>query len=94
MQTELNFDDPPTPIGDGRSLWHRQREEQQLALAKKLGLPIGQNVEVWLRGGVRLRGRLQFHEEALIQSIEDQNSKFAVDGVPFQVRDLESCIRI
>ena len=94
MQGELNFDKPVDANVDGITLWRQRREEQQLALARKLGLPIGQNVEVWLRGGVRLRGSLQLHEETLMHSLENQSSKFAVDGIPFLVGELESCIRI
>ena len=94
MQGELNFDHAAPENVDGIALWRKKREQEQLALARKLGLPIGENVEVWLRGGVRLRGRLHLHEEMLIQSLENRHSKFAVDGVPFWVSEMESCIRL
>lgn len=94
MQGELNFDKQGTPGTDGIALWHKQREKDLLELAKRLGLPVGQNVEVWLRSGVRLRGRLQLHEDMLIHSMEDESSKFAVDGIPFLTAEVESCVRI
>ena len=92
MQRELYFGASARPEMDGVSLWRKQREEEQLALAKKLGLPIGRTVEVWLRGGVRLRGKLHLHEETLIYSAVGHDPRFAVDGTPFKVSEMESCI--
>jgi hypothetical protein len=92
MQGELDFNNPLARDVDAIDLWRKQREEQQLELARKLGLPIGQEVEVWLRGAIRLRGKLQLHEETLFHP--EGEKKFAVDGTPFSADEIESCIRI
>lgn len=92
MQPEFDFNGLPGRSVDGIAVWRKQREEQQLELARKLGLPIGQQVEVWLRDGVRLRGRLQFQEEKLIEADETLDLRFAVDGTAFTVEEMESCV--
>ena len=66
MQTEFDFAGLAGKSADGVALWRQEREAQQLELAKKLGLPIGQQVEVCLRGGVRLKGKLLLNEEKLV----------------------------
>lgn len=77
---------------DGIALWRKQQDQHQLEVARKLGLPIGQEVEVWLRGGVRLRGRLRLEE--LFHPESKEGLKVAVDGTVFSVDELESCIRL
>lgn len=94
MQGELDFNASSSREVDAIALWRKQRAEEQVALARKLGLPIGKKVEVWLRGGVRLRGGLQLHEDQLIHSEATGGTRFAVDGTPFLVEEMESCIRI
>ncbi len=64
-------------------------------LARRLGLPLGHPVEVWLCGGVRLRGLLRLKEELLfIHEDNTRSLEFVVDGVSFPYRELESCSRL
>jgi hypothetical protein len=79
---------------DGIEQWRKQRRELQLELARKLGLPIGQQVEVWLKSGIRLRGRLQLHDEMQVAFEENDEFKFSVQGTPFLPAEIESCARI
>ena len=65
-----------------------------MELARRVGLPIGHDVEVWLRGGIRLRGKLQLQEQVLmIEEDRLRHLEMTVDHVPFTYRDMESCTR-
>lgn len=60
----------------------------------ELGLPLNHEVEVWLRGGVRLRGQLTLREEILfVETPRDLNLELVVDGVTFRWTEIESCVR-
>ena len=63
-------------------------------LARRLGLPLDHQVEVWLCGGIRLRGKLRLQEEILF--IEEERVRhlgLVVDHVAFTLREMESCVR-
>jgi hypothetical protein len=96
MHPELNFDAGSNGgHTDGLLAWRKQREEARLALARKLGLPLGQQVEVWLVGNIRLRGRLHLGEEQLFLPADGKEcDRFAVDNVSFRISEMESCKRI
>lgn len=58
-------------------------------------LPIGHQVEVWLFGGVRLRGQLRVREELLfIEEERVRHLELMVDHVAFIYREMESCVRL
>jgi len=64
-------------------------------LARRLGLPLGHQVEVWRYGGIRLRGKLRLQEEVLF--IEEERLRhlgLVVDQVAFAYREMESCVRL
>ena len=64
-------------------------------LARRLGLPLDHQVEVWLCGGIRLRGKLRLQEEILF--IEEERVRhlgLVVDHVAFTFREMESCVRM
>ena len=64
-------------------------------LARQMGLPLEHPVEVWLRGGIRLRGKLRLREEMLfVQSEKESGLSLVVDGVPFTWAEIESCVRL
>jgi hypothetical protein len=97
VQSEFNFDFQTTFGSDDDALshWRKQREQEQLSLAKSLGLPIGAEAEVWLKGGVRLRGRLELDEEMLLHaSASTHNTKFLIGRTPFLYSEVESCVRL
>lgn len=97
MQQEFDFSrtaDAHASI-DPVDTWRSARKRELLELSKSLGLPLGKSVEIWLKGGVRLRGTLGLREEApSYAGITAQNAVFEIDGVPFQAGDLESCVTL
>lgn len=104
MQGEFNFGesaqglDPAEAIPEGSEAgylrWRREREEAIRELRKKLGIPLGYPCEVWLKGGVRLKGLLRLREETLLLDGESlRSAPLEVDGVPFLRREIESCVR-
>jgi hypothetical protein len=95
MQGEFDFGVRSVNAPDPLQAWREQRRRDLTELARKLGLPLGQKVEVWLKCGIRLRGRLEFHEELLFMSGANLgNSEFQVDGTPFTYSEMESCVRL
>jgi hypothetical protein len=92
-QLEINFDS--SQHQQGYDQWQAHRRMAKHQLAQKLGLPIGHKVEVWLQGGIRLRGVMQLKEELLFVEVErDFNLGLLVDGVSFTPAEIESCIRL
>ena len=92
-QGEFSFD--TGSAGDGYARWLAGRKLAVAELARRLNLPLGHEVEVWLVGGIRLRGKLRLQEEALL--IEEDHVRhlgLRVEQVPFTMREMESCIRL
>ena len=94
MQPEFDFDPLPGRNADGVSLWQSERAAHQLEMAKRLGLPIGHGVEVWLRGGIRLKGKLVFAEESLVHNEVRTGLRLQIDSTIFSGDELESCIKL
>lgn len=93
MQGEFNFDAGAT--GEGYSRWLAGRKLATSEIARRLGLPLGREVEVWLVGHIRLRGKLRLQEELLfIEEDQARHLGFCVDNVPFTMREMESCVRL
>ena len=64
-------------------------------LAHRVGLPLGHEVEVWLCGGIRLKGILRLREELLFLDEEKvRHLELLVDRVTFTYREIESCVRL
>jgi hypothetical protein len=80
---------------NGYHRWHEQRRLEQEKLAKKLGLPLNHTVEIWLKGGIRLRGALKLKEEDLfLPEARDQRLRLRVDRVSFTTTEVESFVRL
>ncbi|MCL5096353.1 MAG: hypothetical protein M1608_02210 [Candidatus Omnitrophica bacterium] len=91
-QLEIRFNAEPEERG--YSQWHTQRRAAMEELARRLGLPLEHAVEVWLKNGIRLRGKLRLQEERLfIEPDRDFSLGLIVDNVPFTVDEIESCVR-
>lgn len=91
-QPEFSFENPAPPTGYER--WQEERRAAKLALAKRLGLPLGHEVEVWLRGEVRLRGRLELAEEKLfLPEHTDAHLRLTIGHTSFEAGEIESCVR-
>lgn len=92
-QGEFNFRTAKSDAGYSNWLASRQLAAQELA--HRMNLPIGHEVEVWLTGGIRLRGSLRLKEEMLfIQEERVRHLELLVDHVAFTYREMESCIRL
>jgi hypothetical protein len=92
-QGEFNFAAGGSDTGYAK--WLAGRKVAVEELGRRLGLPLGHRVEVWQVGGVRLRGNLRLQEDVLI--IEEERVRhlgLLVDGVPFEMREMESCVRL
>ena len=92
-QGEFNFNREES--NDGYGKWLTGRRLAAVELARRIHLPVGHQVEVWLVGGVRLRGQLRLREEMLFISEEHlRHLELTVDHVPFTYREMESCVRL
>lgn len=92
QQFEFDFDRVSSEAGYHR--WQEKRRATLQKLARRMGLPIGHRVEVWLRDGVRLRGMLLLEEHGLwVEARRDFGLKLVVDGVSFTAAEIESCVR-
>ena len=93
LQSELNFGEDGSD--EGYTRWLVGRQVTTEILARKMGLPLGHEVEVWLTGGIRLRGKLRLQEEALF--IEEEHIRhlgLRVDKVAFTYREMDSCVHL
>ena len=90
----FDVDGQPHAPSDGYSAWRRQRDGSLNDLGRQTGLPLNHPVEVVLRDGVRLRGRLRLQEESLfVEPTEAGPLALRVDGVEFLSNEIESCVR-
>ncbi len=97
-QGTLNFDAPGDgggALGAGHARWLFDRLRAKKALARKLNLPLGHDVEVWLHGGIRLRGELCLKEELLFVENDRVNElELLIGKATFLAHDIESCVRM
>jgi hypothetical protein len=92
-QTEFLFDTGGPQAGYLHWLAARQVAVEEVA--RRLNLPLGHAVEVWLVGGIRLRGTLRLEEEILfVEEERVRHLPLKVDGFRFTYRELEACIRL
>ncbi len=92
-QIEFNFGAGQTEQGYRQWLTGRRMAAEELA--RRIHLPLGHQVEVWLYGGIRLRGKLRLREEQLfIEEERVRHLEFVVDHVAFAYREMESCVRL
>ena len=92
-QDEFNFG--TKGAGEGCGHWLAQRQQALVELARQVNLPLNHQVEVWLVGGVRLRGKLQLQEEMLfVPEDHVQQLRLRVDQVQFLIHEMESCVRL
>ena len=94
-QPGLEFDGTPGETESGLVSWRAARAAKVRELSLRSGLPVGHQVEATLTSGPLLRGRLIMVDEPLwIESGRVEQVLFEVDGVPFRIRELDSCIRL
>ena len=103
-QSTFNFDDgdgaaPEAAAGggagDGHARWLAERKLAMEALARTMNLPLGHLVEVWLSGGVMLRGILRLREELLfVEEDRARELELMIDKANFKAAEIESCVRL
>lgn len=93
-QPELPF--APVPSGpDGYQLWKEQQQALVREASRVLGLPLGREVAVELRDGVRLRGVLRFAEDGLFIEVSREKAPLLrIDRCTFHPREIVSCARL
>lgn len=92
-QIELRFGADPEERGYNR--WQKQRRQALEKLTRQMRLPLNHPVEVWLKGGIRLRGVLKLKEEQLfVEEKRDMSLELTVDGVSFVAAEIESWVRM
>jgi hypothetical protein len=103
MARQSEFDFGAHPISgaasaadsEGLARWHTERAQELRELATKLGMPLGHQVEIRLKDGVVLRGRLQAGEVvSILESINHGKISFQVDGLVFSATEIEACVRL
>jgi len=93
FQNEFNFQSGGTEAG--YSQWVVVRTMAAAAAAEKLNLPIGREAEVWLRNGIRLRGKLRLLNDLLfVEETKIRTLPLALEGVTFSYGEIESCVRL
>ncbi len=93
MQGEFNFQ--AEGDGSGYTKWLAGRSLAAHELARRINLPIGHDVEVWLYGGIRLRGKLRLQEKILfIKEDHVRHLPLRIDRATFTYREMESCVRL
>jgi hypothetical protein len=93
VQPELNFN---APSSGGYELWLKQRQSFIADITDRLGYPIGHRVEVWLKGGVMLRGKLAVREETIHWSEvrKGVGIELAIGRTTFPIAHIDSCVRL
>jgi hypothetical protein len=95
QSTQDEFDFTGSGSEDGHSKWLEGRQMAARELARRIGLPLGHEVEVWLYGGIRLKGHLRLKEEMLfVEADKIRHMELMVDHVGFTYREMESCVRL
>ena len=93
LQSEFNFQDGGTEAGYAQ--WVVVRHMASDEAARRLNLPVGREAEVWLRGGIRLRGKLRLVNDLLfVEESQVRNLALTLDGVPFTYAEIESCVAL
>jgi len=94
MSAQGEFDFETSRPDEGYTRWLAGRKLASAELARRLNLPLHHEVEVWLAGGIRLRGKLRLEEVLLIEEDSVRHLGLRVDQVPFTMGEMESCVRL
>ena len=84
-QVEFGFGGGDSNHGYGA--WVREREEEIREMARRVGLPLGRLVEVWLKDGTLLKGRLVWRGD-------ERDWELVIGAVGFRTAEIESCVRV
>src|SRR3954466_10653097 len=92
---QFSLDLGSTRPADGFQGWLNERRRALTELTEKLGLPLGHQVELWLKGDIRLSGRLELAEPPLFVP-PDRNPvmELRIDRCTFTPAEIEACVRL
>ena len=94
-EPQLSLDFGSTRPADGFQGWLDERRRALTELAQKLGLPLDHDVEVWLKGDVRLRGHLRLAEPPLFVPPDRKPIlELRIDRCTFTPAEIEACVRL
>lgn len=94
MAQQNTFDFDANKGQEGFTKWIETQHRGAVEIAEKLGLPLNHPVEVWLRGGIRLTGKLRLAQELLfIEEHKIRELPLVVNGVTFRYSEMDSCVR-
>src|ERR1017187_8772622 len=93
LQGEFGFQAGGSEAGYAKGVVGRGMAPEEAA--RRLTLPVGREAEVWLRGGIRLRGKLRLRNDLLfVEESQVRNLALTLDGVPFIYAEIESCVAL
>jgi|SRR6476660_9652703 hypothetical protein len=94
-EPQLPLDFGSARSDDGFQGWLNERRRALTEIAQKLHLPLGHPVEIWLKGDIRLSGRLELADPPLIVP-PDRNPpmELRIDRCTFTPADIEACVRL
>lgn len=93
-QSQPEMDFTTAHLTSGYESWQEQRRAALRTLALQLGLPIGHEVEVWLRGGIVLKGKLRLREELIfLDETRNLHVELVVGRTSFTPTEIEACVR-
>jgi hypothetical protein len=93
LQAEFNYQADGTDAGYAQ--WVVVRHMASDEAARQLNLPVGREAEVWLRGGIRLRGKLRLLNDLLfVEENQIRNLALTLAGVTFTYAEIESCVAL
>lgn len=89
------FGDAGGSDASGLDRWHQERQRALGELALQLGLPLGHCVDLQLRDGTRLHGRLLLADDNLwIEPERDVHRLLRIDRCTFTAAEVEVCVRV
>jgi hypothetical protein len=91
-QFAFDFETAPQPR-DTLTAWREERRREMEKICRRLGMPIGQAVEVRLAQGRCLRGILRLPEETLWIEAERETAILLIGEAEFRLSEVESVIR-
>src|SRR5260370_1032425 len=95
QQPQMEIDFRSSQPEHGFQAWLNQRRATLTELALQLGLPLGHQVEMWLKDHVRLSGVLELAQPPLfIPEDRSLRLELRIDRCTFTPEDIESCVRL
>lgn len=90
-QFAFSFDSPDSNAdASGLEQWREEQRTELQRSARALGLPLGHRVQLVLKNGIEVEGRLVLANE----SKRSRDPMLRVANVDFHLHDIESCLSL